>query len=256
MIPTVINKTVLFFLDFFYPEFCILCDKNLDTSREIAICADCRIKNIIRKKPEFICYKCGREILVDLKIPAELIICRDCLNAKLYYEQCRHIFHYSDAIQKIIKRYKYDCKRDFADLLTDEIIFYIKNPENEYSEIAFDLITNIPGHKNKIKKKEFDHINILCEKLSARLNINYLSNILIKYKDTPNQAGLARKERIKNVKNSFQLNSAFDLSQFENKNILLIDDVFSTGSTINECSKPLKKGCPTVKIYGLTIARG
>lgn len=251
-----VNKTVLFIVDFFYPEFCAECEKILNTSEEIALCKECRQKFIIRKNPDFICWKCGKEINVDLKTPKEIIVCRDCLNAKLYFDQCRHLFHYSGLMEKIIKKYKYKKKKDYSEFLAEELYAYLKNSDNNYSTIEFDFITNVPQHKNKLKKEEFNHIDILCSKLCKKLKIKYLPDIVIKIKKTQNQAGLRRKERLKNLKNAFQINTNFNVDNFDNKKILLIDDVFSTGSTINEVSKPLKKICPSLSVYGLTIARG
>jgi len=83
-----------------------------------------------------------------------------------------------------------------------------------------------------------------------------LHNLVEKTIDTPQQAGLAREARLKNQKNSFDFNTKYSIQNLDGKNILIIDDVYSTGATMNECAKVIKRKYKNANIYGLSIARG
>ncbi|HPG29738.1 MAG TPA: ComF family protein [bacterium] len=254
-IDRIINKLAAGFSDFLYPQFCLECRVKLNSEIESALCAVCK-KNLLEIKSAYpVCFKCGKKLSSDLNVPDYLLICSDCRNLKIFFEQARHIYDYSGVIKNLIKRFKYNQETDNASILCESLIQYISI--SEYKNIKFDYIVNAPMSDSKIKERGIEHIDILCRDISDKLKINYKKNAVVKIKDTKQQAGLSRKERIQNLKNSFAFNSnQYSLDIFFEKNILFIDDVFSTGATSNECCKVLKKKCKSIKIYVLTIARG
>ncbi len=244
--------------DFIFPQFCLACDAVLDSNVEIALCSECAGKILNQEQPEFLCFRCGR--IIKIKEINEVdralkIICADCRYIRKYFNCGRHIYLYSDYIKKIITDYKYCECRDYGILIASKMIEYLNNENNYYSKINFDCIINTPMHLHRIEKKAFDHIDLICQLISESKNIPYFKNAVVKIIETGQQAGLARKERLKNVKRSFEINNK-TAAHFENKNILLIDDVYSTGATVNECSKTIKRRFKKVRIYVLTFARG
>lgn len=116
-----------------------------------------------------------------------------------------------------------------------------------------DVIIPVPMHKYKLLKRGYNQSALLAMKLTSKLQIKYLPQALIKSNNTIPQAELKKDDRIKNVKNSFKVNPKFKES-LKGKNILLVDDVITTGATIDECCKTLRKSGPK-KIFVLSLAK-
>ena len=114
-----------------------------------------------------------------------------------------------------------------------------------------DFIHPVPLHVKRLRQRGFNQALVLARSLFPREKEKIRFNILARKMDTPSQAGLSGKERRKNLKNAFVVKKA---SEITGKNVLLVDDVFTTGSTANECAKALKAaGCRKVEV--LTMCR-
>ena len=118
-----------------------------------------------------------------------------------------------------------------------------------------DLVTAVPLHKDRERWRGFNQSELIAKKYSALIARPYIRT-LTRIEETPTQASLKlRKERLSNLAKSFQPLPALNTTALQNKHILLIDDVATTGTTLNECSKVLKQLGAT-KITGLTLAHG
>ena len=114
-----------------------------------------------------------------------------------------------------------------------------------------DLILPVPLHIKRLRQRGFNQALLLAKKLFPENKEKIQFDILLRQEDTPTQTGLSGKERRRNLKNAFIIKRP---SEITGKNILLLDDVLTTGATINECAKALKTaGCERVEV--LTICR-
>ena len=104
-----------------------------------------------------------------------------------------------------------------------------------------DLITAVPISKKRMKERGYNQSELIARKIAKIMEVPYM-NLLLKNQETKRQSELSRIERMINIQNSFDFNNKYDI---KGKKILLIDDVFTTGSTVNECSKVLKKSGST-----------
>jgi len=118
----------------------------------------------------------------------------------------------------------------------------------------FDIITSVPLTNKRLRSRKYNQSAILAQELARKLNKKCNNLLLKKTKETKVQAGLSKKDRQKNLKNAFKVNPRYK-EQLTAKNILIIDDVYTTGSTLNECARTLKREGFTGKIYGLVLAR-
>ncbi len=116
---------------------------------------------------------------------------------------------------------------------------------NFYSLGEFE-VTYVPSHKAKQAKRGFNQAEILAKEI----NESYL-NLLERVKETKTQAGMSELERLGNLKNGFVLNDV----NLKSKTIVIVDDVYTTGSTLEECARVIKAKHPEVKVYGFTFAR-
>jgi len=106
----------------------------------------------------------------------------------------------------------------------------------------FDYIIPIPVHQKRLRERGFNQTRLICQGISVRTGIPVLGNIIFKYQYTDSQTRLNKAERVENVKNSFILPDPQIIHQ---KSLLLVDDVITTGATINECAKTLAKAQPS-----------
>jgi competence protein ComFC len=233
----------------------------LNSYNEIFVCKNCYIK-IFDEKLKYdsfqselkkvLCYKCGKLLSGEFNVEEKSIFCSDCRKYKFYFDYSRHLFIYENLIKKFIIEYKYKQRKFYSSIFVREFSEFLKK-SGIFLFGSFNVLINSPSYQ--YSQKKFDHIDKICNELSKKMKISYFKNYVQKIKPTLQQAGLTRKERLKNLKNVFQIKKEHR-NCLNNKNILFIDDVFSTGTTVNECCKLIKKYNKNCKIFVLTFARG
>ncbi len=141
---------------------------------------------------------------------------------------------YDGVIKQLIKEFKYYNKKRLGKLMAELMFQYWKelNIQGEFTVIP------VPIHKNRRKERKYNHMDITGEELSKLTNYKINKNFLIRIKDTQKQYKLHKSERIKNIKDAFSLNLSENIEQSEN--LLIIDDITSTGITVEEIVKLLK----------------
>lgn len=154
--------------------------------------------------------------------------------------------HYHGALQNLITRLKYKndmnalkCIHNFINKMAGQI----KLPAD------IEVVIAVPLHKKRYEQRGFNQTELIFAKLLQKANLNY-SACMKRCAVTMPQFELSREERLKNVKNAFQLQAGITI---KNKNCLLLDDIFTTGATMMECAKVLQKN-GAGKIYGMVLA--
>jgi len=224
--------------EIFFPsgQKCLICKSELDGSSNKQICKECAksLPFTVGK----ICQKCGQPIKTDANY------CLRCKKKIPVYEFARAPFIYEGTMLKLIKDLKYDGKKYIAKTLSQYIFDdYKKNP------FDVDLIIPVPLFEKHQKKRGFNQSELLCSVFKSNGFI-VRTDVISRIKDTASQTNLLSKEREENVKGAFKI---LDKRSVKDKNILIIDDVYTTGSTANECAKILIKS-KAKKVYVLTVA--
>lgn len=183
---------------------------------------------------QFICLSCFEKIPLNRKPPFKRLIIAS---------------HYKyPLIKQAIHRYKYDFIKDLAEPLAKLMVKVIRE---RFFENA--LLIPVPLHKKRLRWRGFNQAELLALEISQNLNIPMANDILIRTKHNLPQAKITDAQaRRTNIKNAFKLNKR---PCIKNKTILLIDDVCTTGATLEECAKVLKPLKPK-QIWGLVVARG
>lgn len=118
------------------------------------------------------------------------------------------------------------------------------------------ILAPVPLHKKRLVWRGFNQAELLAEQISKKLKIRIYKDILIRQKNTAPQMEIKDKdERVKNVKDAFEAKKSFSQDEFKNRIFILIDDVSTTGSTLQECAKALKTLKPK-EIWAFVIAKG
>ncbi|MBQ3158600.1 MAG: ComF family protein [Clostridia bacterium] len=221
---------------------CICCGKENDGDNEYRLCVDC-MKNIPFVKENY-CLRCGEIIKGDYDY------CVRCKDRSFEFDYSRSVFAYTDLTAPIIMNFKYNGLRShvypLARLLRD---FF------STSDLIADSVTFVPMPPKRKKERGYNQSYELAKEFCKLTGLELLS-VLERTKENVKQATLTAKERSENIKNSFRVT---DKSKIKDREILIIDDVMTTGATANECAKVLMKaGARNVQVLTLakTIAGG
>jgi len=230
------------FLNFLFPKYCINCKKLGDY-----ICANCF--TFISFDIDGVCAVCGKPSINKLTHPG-------CKN-KYSIDGVFSSILYKGVSKKLIYNFKYkpylaDLRKLLSELFYEGLIqkedFY-----NIYKKFSNNLIlVPVPLYKSRQRARGYNQAEILAGELSKKFNIKTLS-VLKRVKKTVSQVGLSKIDRRKNIKDSFEINEDLK-SVTKDHYIFLVDDVFTTGSTLIEASKALKRH-GAKKVWGLTLAR-
>jgi len=232
-------------VDLVYPKICLACKKNLKAKANIddIVCLECWT-NIKRNVPPF-CHFCGRHLeRGNLKQG----ICPGCIKNNLQFDRAFSPCVYEGIIKELIHEFKYNNKDHLGKPLSKPMIEFVR--EYDLPIDYMDFIIPVPLHKTKMREREFNQAEILSNYLAKEFDKNILSNTLIRYRETLPQAELSENERLSNVKGSFCVREDGFL---KGKNLLLVDDVLTTGATASEAAFVLKKAGANI-VFVLTIA--
>lgn len=225
-----ISNTIQLIIDeiinFIYPNKCGFCD---------GICKD------------DLCIKCNIKIK---KYEIKNIVIKN--QDEKYFDQLISVFKYKNIVRNKIIEYKFSDKPYLYKTFLKTIL---KNKKICGFLKKYDIIIPIPINKKRKQERKYNQTEIIAKQISKNFsNLNYENNLLIKVKDIIPQSKLTKNQRITNIKNAFEINKNKMSLTIKNKNIILFDDIYTTGSTVNECSKLLKKA-GAKKIGVLTIAK-
>jgi len=158
-------------------------------------------------------------------------------------------------LQKVLHIYKYRFVRDLHKFLSKLLSQYLERSDTRcelLDDAKTTLIIPVPLHKQRLRWRGFNQSELLAQDLSDHFGLEINSKALIRSRKTEPQMTLKGKERRKNVKEVFE---CVDTVRMKDRNIILIDDVCTTSSTLNECAKVLKDA-RAGKVWGVVVARG
>ena len=212
---------------FLLPKQCHCCEKFLGEGQQ-GICTDC-LSEIHWIEPPF-CSVCGAPF-VSKEVRNHP--CSNCLTKRKYFTMARALGAYDGSLQDAIHRWKYQGKialtSFFGEWMTERLYDY-------WDPNLFDLLIPVPLYPRRLRERGFNQALLLVKELSHRTGIPCGKRVLQKVRPTVPQVNLNGVEREKEVRESFHI---IKRKEVEGKSILLVDDVYTTGATVNECSKVL-----------------
>jgi ComF family protein len=232
------------FLDFLYPRTCAVCKKNLTlTSVDGILCLDCWGK--IKKNIPPFCRRCGRTL--EKKSPNKNI-CAGCIKNPVYFDRAFSPCLYEGPVKDLVHQFKYQGKDYLAPVLTRLMTDFIR--EFDVPVNLLDIVVPVPLFKTRLRQREFNQAQVLAEKIAVIFNKKLVADNLIRVKNTHTQTELMTLQRLSNVKGCFKVKEG---SVFEGKNILLVDDVLTTGATCSEAANALKQSKANI-VFVITAA--
>ncbi len=226
-------------LSLFFPQTCLVCRQII--SHEKYFCPDCLEKIQFIREP--FCTLCG------IPFPSSVPFshpCADCLSDPPPFSEHRSLWIYEKPVNQLVYGLKYGERFDLLEPLAQSIF---QGMRNWFSDA--DILVPVPLSTSRLKKRTYNQSLELARKLSKISGIPVAVHSLQKIRETIPQTELNRVERIKNLKNAFVWNDP--KNNLKDKSVLLIDDVYTTGSTLKSCAKTLKQQ-ETGRIRGITVA--
>ncbi len=223
--------------DLFIPPVCLSCHSRIKRS-EYPLCEPC-LEAITVLEDEGLCAVCGSPMVDNT--------CEVCWENTIYFDLGRSVFRFDGAIQQLIHALKYNGSTAVAKWFARRAAEFVRMHQHFG---GIDLIMAVPLHRVRRRERGYNQSDLIAKQLARFLGIAYCEPVFRKHY-TLSQTRLSKQERLKNLKAAFGLKPNLDLT---GKKILLVDDVFTTGSTVNEISKALRAANPA-EIRVLAMAR-
>lgn len=251
MLIKIYHSSRKFFLDLLFPRYCLGC-----RAEGSWICKNCLKTIDIIKQPY--CPECRRPTLLGE-------FCEKC-KKDFYLDGIFVCANFGEgALKEAIHQFKYNFVFDIGEILGKVLISKLVSSKlKDKCNITpdFDLIMPVPLHKKRKVWRGFNQAEILGRELS-RIKTNYhelgkmefINKILVRKRYTTPQMELDREQRLKNLKDVFQIEERSSGSSLQEKNILLVDDITTTGATLEECAKVLKN-TGAKSVWAIVLAKG
>lgn len=217
------------FLHIFFPRTCFCCGRDIPRKNSALLCHDCTKK--LEPLQGLVCVRCG------LPLKSGGAHCFNCRGSKAAKYKCSYIrsaLCFNEPSRALVHAFKYEkyvcAAKFFAPLMYKT---FKENPP--YFEA--ELMAPVPIHKSRMRKRGFNQARLLAEELSKYNHIP-AEDILLRVNKTKSQTSLNREERKENIKDAFKLKPGVSV---KGKAVILIDDVCTTGATLEECARVLKK---------------
>ena len=229
--------------DLIFPPRCAACGNLLERHDSLPFCPSCLEGIHFIRSP--LCHRCGVPFPVS---DGDDHLCGDCLIAEKPYAVARSVGRYEDTLLTAIHRFKYRGKTGIGEVLGGLMADFAGRI---WDMRVFERIIPVPLHRNRLRERGFNQAVILARNISKRFDIPLDFTSLRREIFTPPQVGLGKEARSANVHNAFTVSHP---ERIAGRKILLVDDVYTTGSTLEECSRVLIRAkAETVAL--LTLAR-
>ncbi len=224
-------------LDIFFPRHCLNCQQNLSADENGFICPSC-FHNFVFN-PRSACYHCGRFMGTTHET-----VCQNCLELQPYFKQGISLFAFNNLGRQFIHTLKYH----HGTYLEKDISKLLEHEQHRLTHFKNACFVPVPLHFSRLWHRGYNQSEIIAKALQKHCH-GHFAKLLIRKNNTRSQTSLTRNERKKNVENAFKLKV---------KNIdvqilyVLVDDVFTTGATLNECAKMLHlQGAKRISVFTL-----
>ncbi|MFO7783445.1 MAG: D-glycero-beta-D-manno-heptose 1-phosphate adenylyltransferase [Desulfatiglandales bacterium] len=230
-------------IDLVYPPRCAVCGGFLSPGRGDVICSECR--GALQEVDSPLCRRCGVPFSTG---PDEERLCESCLRRPPAYESARALYVYEETAIEAVHRFKYSGRTRLAEVFGPMLAQLAR----EWLPADIEpLVMPVPLHLRRLRERGFNQSLLLARHVAALpgYELDYLA--LCRVRHTPSQSVLDRARRRENVRSAFGVKTP---SAVKGRDVVLVDDVSTTGSTLDACSRALLQSGAR-RVYGLTLAR-
>ena len=233
------------FANLLYPMHCFGCQKSLHDGESQYLCKGCWDGIGYIAGPR--CPRCGTGLGVYAAAPTKG--CMECRSQNFRFDSAFCVTYYEGVVKELIHQFKYGRQEFLAKPLTDLLVQYAKEINLHSNKI--DMVVAVPLHGRKKAERGFNQAELLGRNLGRSLGIDICIGGLRRIRNTTSQTRQPYYRRAENVRGAFSVKNP---SKFREKNVLLVDDVLTSGLTASECARVIKEA-GAGKVYVLTIAK-
>ncbi|HVB33327.1 MAG TPA: ComF family protein [Patescibacteria group bacterium] len=228
-----------------FPAPCYVCRQPLGTASRIPICAACL--NSLRRIESPICRQCGRPFPSGLGPPASPI-CRACARGIYGFDLARSLARYDRTLERVVTLLKYSPVAPLGSWLALEIEPVIR-AEPVWEKVNW--VVPVPLDHSRLRQRGYNQAELIARPLAGRLGLPIATNLLRRLRPRPAKQKLSRRERWETVRGAFEARPG---SEVDNSRILLVDDVLTSGATLDACARTLRSAGAEA-VYAVTVAR-
>ena len=226
--------------DIVYPRRCPVCD-DVVTRPGLYICEECEGSFTYVKDPY--CMKCARPLK-----DSSMVMCEECIKREHVFDSNRAVFIYDEELKESVYRYKYGGRAEYADYYAGEMARHL---ESYIRSCEADAVIPVPLHASRFRERGYNQAELLADGLARCFGIPLRKDILSRQVKTEAQKSLRAGQRQNNLKKAFKI----DADVVKLKNTLLVDDIYTTGATMDAAAACLKEaGVLNVYCVALGIA--
>ncbi len=231
-------------VDLFYPRNCPLCGVNLKEHEAGVVCGECLSRARLIEPP--FCQRCA--LPFDGAIP-EPFVCGHCHKLKFHFTRAVAACRAEGVVRDCIHRFKYRREYYFGQHLAG----WLAGATRRWLDVTnWGMIIPVPLHPRKRREREFNQSEWLAHALGHELNVPVVTSVLRRVVDTQSQTFLGAEERAANMRKAFAVRHG---ERVKGHRVLLVDDVFTTGATLDGCARVLTASGAT-EVVAVTVARG
>lgn len=233
------SKTKELLLNILFPPKCVFCSARLPISQRIYVCAEC-FDGLPYCREEKRCSHCGK--------PSEGGgMCKACILKRNYTERITSPFVYKEQAKDAVVAFK---KKNNAYRGRTLALFVAEMVRYDFGGVEFDGVVSVPPRRSRMNEEKYDQAECLARCTARRLGLKYYPNVMRQTGNMKKQSTLSHDARFDNVRGGFAVRRP---DRIKGKTLLLIDDVCTTGATLEECARVLREG-GAHRVYAATIA--
>jgi ComF family protein len=228
--------------DLLYPKRCLVCGDDLEPGIAGPLCTEHRLAIVPIEEP--FCDRCGKKMFAR---SVEDLLCDACRQAEPHFDRAFSATLYNDVMRPFVHRYKYDMRHYLHAPLAHWMIEFM----HRYIDVeSLDAIVPVPLHWRRFQYRGFNQATAVARPIAREFPLPIITRVLRRWRHTLPQVHLDPDERVENIRDAFRVRRA---ERIEGKRLLLVDDVYTTGATMNECARVLKDaGAASVIAFTLT----
>ena len=242
----IFRETLEAFTSVLFPAPCLICERVLTNASLLPICNGCLASLAPFQGP--CCATCGRPFLSEIATDAAVPLCFACRRNTYGFDSARSYGEYNDQMSRAIGLLKYDKLTRLGAWFAARLE---KKVRAEPELFAADVAVPVPLHPARQRERGYNQAELIARPLARKLKLPLGAYLLVRTKPRPPRLLLSRRERWQTVRGAYEIRKG---TRVDNLRVLLIDDVFTTGATLDACARALKQA-GAKSVAGITVAR-
>ena len=230
----------------FFPSGCRICERLLTSASRVPLCAECLAS--FERVPNIICEVCGRPLPGLAQKEGEQLLCPACQNRTYAFDRARSFAVYKDAVARAILLLKFEQIEPLGAWFAEQLAEVVRA---ERERLAGDVVVPVPLHRERERERGYNQATLLSKPLARKLQLPHQAVLLMRTRARPEKQVLTLEERWQSVRGAFATRPGI---QVDNLRVLLVDDVLTTGATLDACARALREA-GAKSVIGLTVAR-